>query len=86
MEKNKKDNIIENIAKEISKLENREFTFFFFVIDSKGQSNGSVAYVYETALALSEVGYNVKMLHGEKEFVGVESWLGEKYPSFFKCW
>lgn len=81
MEKNKKDNIIDNITKEISKLENHEFTFFFFVIDSKGQSNGSVAYAYETALALSEMGYNVKMLHGEKEFVGVESWLGEKYSS-----
>ena len=81
MENNKKDIIIGNITKEINKLDNNEFTFFFFVIDSKGQCNGSVAYVYETALALSEMGYNVKMLHGEKEFVGVQSWLGEKYSS-----
>ena len=73
MENNKKDIIIGNITKEINKLDNNEFTFFFFVIDSKGQWSGAVAYVYETALALSEMGYNVKMLHGEKEFVGVQS-------------
>jgi hypothetical protein len=76
-----KDTIISNITKEIGKLENKEFSFFFFVIDTKGNPNGSVAYIYDTAMVLKEMGYNVKMLHGEKEFIGVQNWLGEEYAS-----
>lgn len=81
MEKNNKETIINNLTKEIKKLNDKDFNFLFFVVDSKGHCNGSVSYIYETALTLSEMGYNVKMLHGEKEFVGVQSWLGEKYAS-----
>ena len=79
MENKDKKTIIENISTEIKKLDEKKFNFLFFVIDTKGTPNGSVAYTYETAYALKEMGYNVKMLHGESEFVGVASWLGEKY-------
>ena len=81
MENKEKETIIKNISSEIKKLEEKNFSFLFFVIDTKGSPNGSVAYTYETALTLKEMGYNVKMLHGEEDFVGVGSWLGEKYAS-----
>lgn len=72
---------IKNIEKNIEKLVNKDFNVMFFVVDTKGIPSGSLAYIYETAYQLKEAGYNVKMLHAEKEFVGVSSWLGEKYAS-----
>lgn len=72
---------IKNIEKSIEKLVNKDFNIMFFVVDTKGIPSGSLAYIYETAYQLKEAGYKVKMLHAEKEFVGVGSWLGEKYAS-----
>lgn len=79
METKDKKTIMNNLSTEIKKLEDGKFNFMFFVIDTKGTPNGQLAYIYETALTLKEMGYSVKMLHGESEFVGVSSWLGEKY-------
>lgn len=72
---------IKNIEKSIEKLTNKDFTVMFFVVDTKGIPSGSLAHIYETAYQLQEAGYNVKMLHAEKDFVGVGSWLGEKYAA-----
>ena len=79
MTKEEKIKALENIKESIDRLESKNFTFFFFVMDTKGNPSGSLAYIYRTAYALKEFGYNVVMLHQEKEFVGVGSWLGEKY-------
>ena len=73
--------IIENINKEISKIDKKENRIYFFVIDTKGVSSGSLEYIYNLALFLKDEGYDVSMLHTEDEFVGVESWLGERYAS-----
>lgn len=70
---------IKLIQKEIEKIDNKKNKIMFFVMDSKNAPLGSLSYIYETAYQLKEMGYNVHMLHDEKEFVGVESWLGEKY-------
>lgn len=78
--KEKEEAVIEKLKKELKKIDDKDFTFYFFVLDTKGNPSGSLTYVYDTALALKNAGYNVCMLHQEKEeFVGVESWLGEKY-------
>lgn len=73
--------VIENINKEISKIDKKENRIYFFVIDTKGVSSGSLEYIYNLALMLKDEGYDVSMLHTEDEFVGVESWLGERYAS-----
>ena len=73
--------IIENIEKEISKIDKKENRIFFFVIDSKGHPSGSLEYIYNLALILKEEGYNVSMLHTEEEFVGVGTWLDERYAN-----
>lgn len=81
MTKEEKNKALENIKESVERLEKKDFTFFFFVMDTKGNPSGSLAYIYRTAYSLQEMGYNVVMLHQEKEFVGVENWLGEKYAS-----
>ena len=71
--------VIENIQKEISRIDKKENKLYFFVIDSKGVPSGSLEYVYNLALIAKEEGYDVAMLHTEEEFEGVESWLGKEY-------
>lgn len=73
--------IIENIKKEISKIDKKENRIYFFVIDTKGVPSGSLEYIYNLALLVKNEGYDVSMLHTEDEFVGVESWLGDEYAS-----
>ena len=75
------NNKTKNIEKSIEKLVNKDFNVMFFVVDTKGIPSGSLAYIYETAYQLQEAGYKVKMLHAEKDFVGVGGWLGDKYAN-----
>lgn len=70
---------LENIKREIEKIDKKENKVYFFVIDTKGVPSGSLEYIYNLALILIEEGYDVEMLHTEDEFVGVEGWLGPKY-------
>lgn len=73
--------VIENIQKEISKIDKKESRIYFFVIDTKGVPSGSLEYIYNLALFLKNDGYDVSMLHTEEEFVGVGAWLGEEYTN-----
>ena len=77
----KNTNVIENIEKEIVKIDKKENTLFFFVVDTKGVASGSLEYIYNLAMAAKKGGYNVTMLHEETEFVGVGSWLGEDFAA-----
>lgn len=73
--------VIENINKEIEKIDKKTNRIYFFVLDTKGVPSGSLEYIYNLAMILHENGYNVTMLHTEEEFEGVGSWLGEKFAS-----
>lgn len=77
----KKQKIIENIEKEISRIDKKENKIYFFVIDTKGVPSGSLEYIYNLALMAKEEGYDVAMLHTEEEFEGVASWLGDEYAN-----
>lgn len=70
---------INKVEETIQKINNKESNIYFFVIDSKGNPNGEVKYMYDIALNLLEDGYNVTMLHQEDEFIGPNEWLGERY-------
>jgi hypothetical protein len=59
----KNQEVIKRIENEILKLKNKDFTMFFFTIDSKNVPNGSLVYTYELALSFKKLGYNVKMLY-----------------------
>lgn len=73
--------VIENIQREISRIDKKENKINFFVIDTKGIASGSLEYIYNLALILKNEGYDVNMLHTEDEFVGVGAWLGEEYAN-----
>lgn len=75
---------ISRIESEIDKIDKKQNNIFFFVIDTKGNPNGSLEYIYKLARILNDKEYHVTMLYQkekEDEFEGVESWLGEKYAS-----
>lgn len=69
------------VDENISKLKNKEYKLYFFVLDTKGNPSTSLEYIYHTALTLSKRGHKVVMLHQENEFIGVEDWLGSEYAS-----
>lgn len=71
----KKTKALEKISAEIEKINKNENKIYFFVIDTKGNSSGSLAYIYKLALFLKKHDYNVAMLHQEDEFVGVGDWM-----------
>ena len=67
------------IEEQISKIDNKDFTLYFYVMDTKGVPSGSLAYIYDIAFGLKEMGYKVGMMHSEEEFIGVDEWLGKQY-------
>jgi hypothetical protein len=79
---NEKEKVISRIELEIEKIRNKKSRVLFFVIDTKGNPNGALAYIYELALILSNDEYDVGMLYqaqDNEEFVGVREWLGDEY-------
>lgn len=61
---NEKDKaVLERIEKAISSLDDKSFTLYFFVADSKDTPNSSMAYIYEMAHTLHKMGYSVCMLY-----------------------
>ncbi len=78
---NKNKKVVDRIDETIKNLKTKEFTVYFFVIDTKGTPNGNTQYIYETAKELIDLDYKVTMLHQEKTFTGVGSWLGDEYDN-----
>lgn len=76
-----KEQMLAIVQSNIKKLEDKTFNVFFYVLDTKGTPAGFMEYVYQTALTLKNMGYNVVMLHNEKEFQGVGEWMGEEYAN-----
>ncbi len=74
-----KDVIIKRVEEEIAKLKDKKSRFYFYVIDTKGVPSGSLLYIYRIAYYLHSKGYDVTMLHSEKEFVGIGEWAEGKY-------
>lgn len=78
----KKETVINRIEQELLKLNNKENTVYFFIIDTKGNPSGSLEYIYKLAKIIQEAKYNVAFLYQKEEndeFVGVREWLGDKY-------
>lgn len=79
MAKMTKERMLEIVNENISKIKEKKFNVFFFVLDTKGNPSSALEYIYKTAKVLNDKGYNVTMLHNEKDFVGVGDWLGKEY-------
>lgn len=70
---------LDNLNKSIEALKEKSGKIFFYIFDSKGMPSGTLYYMYCLAKSLKESGYDVRMLHADKEFIGVNGWLGEEY-------
>jgi hypothetical protein len=69
------------VQENLKKLEDKNFGFYFFVMDTKNNPVGWVANVYEHAKMLNDLGYNSYILHEKNDYTSVSSWLGEEYAS-----
>ena len=71
----------------VSKLNTKDFSIYFFTLDTKGNPVAGVANIYEHARVLTDLGYKAVILHekndykltGDADGMGVADWLGEGY-------
>jgi hypothetical protein len=77
------------VADFLSKIDNKEFGFYFFTLDTLGNPVASVANIYEHVKVLNELGYNAYILHEKNNYrlredengMGIADWLGEEYAN-----
>lgn len=80
------------IVNMIEKIENKDFGFYFFTLDTKGNPVASIATIYNHVKTLTELGYKAYILHekndyklrmdvGDQGHMGIAEWLGEEYAS-----
>ena len=67
------------IIKLIENLESKNFGFYFFTLDTKGNPAASIANIYEHVKVLTKLGYNAYILHEKNDYHGVGGWLDESY-------
>ena len=72
---------IEKLKISLEKIKSNENVIYFLVYDTRNNARASVKHIYDMALTLKESGYQSKILVEDKTYVGVSSWLGEKYNS-----
>lgn len=85
-EKQKK---IEQLKEFVQKLGDKDFNFYFFTLDTKGNPTAGIANIYEHVKLLNELGYKASILHeksdyklrGDENGMGISDWLGEEYAA-----
>ena len=70
---------IEKINTALGRLEDSKSIVYFLTYDTKNNARASVKYIYDLALTLNQNGIKSKLLVEDSTYVGVESWLGDKY-------
>jgi hypothetical protein len=71
----------------IEKLGNKDFTIYYFTLDTKGNPTAGIANIYEHVKMLNELGYHAVILHekndyklvGDEQGYGIKEWLGDEY-------
>ena len=80
---------VQQVKNVIEQLENKNFSIYFFTLDTKGNPTAGIANIYEHVKVLNELGYNAKILHekndyklrGDDSSMGIADWLGEEYAT-----
>jgi hypothetical protein len=86
---NKIEEQIGQITQVLSNLNDKNFTLYFFTLDTKGNPTAGIANIYEHVKILNNLGYKAVILHekndyrvrGNEEGHGISDWLGEDYAS-----
>jgi len=71
----------------MGKIETKDYTLYFFTLDTKGNPTAGIANIYEHVKVLNELGYKACILHekndyklkGDEDGNGIAEWLGEEY-------
>ena len=61
----------------INQLKENQGSYYFYVPNTKGNTSGAVAYIYDMVAVLREKGYNAYILH-DKEYM-TPMWMGNNY-------
>jgi hypothetical protein len=69
----------EQVLKLIERIDSKDFGFYFFTLDTKGNPTAGIANIYEQAKTLIDLGYNAYILHEKNDYTGVGEWLGQNY-------
>jgi len=77
----------EQINEILSKIDNKDFSLYFFTLDTLGNPVAGVANIYEHVKVLNELGYKAYIMHekdnykvrGDETSMGINDWLGEEY-------
>ena len=70
---------IEKLESALGRINDAESVVYFLTYDTKTNARASVKYIYDLALTLNQNGITSKILVEDSTYVGVESWLGDKY-------
>ena len=78
---------IKQINLVLENLKNKNFTLYFFTLDTKGNPTAGIANIYEHVKLLNELGYKASILHekndyklkGDENGSGIADWLGAEY-------
>jgi hypothetical protein len=70
---------LKKLEKSIQNMKDKNSKIYLLVQDTKGNAKASISYIYNLGIALKQAGYNPIMLHEKPDYVGVASWLSEKF-------
>jgi hypothetical protein len=73
----------------LKNLEDKNFTLYFFTLDTKGNPTAGIANIYEHVKVLNSLGFKASILHEKNDYKlrgddngnGVAEWLGEEYAA-----
>ena len=86
-QKKQLDEQIKQINVVLENLNDKNFTLYFFTLDTKGNPTAGIANIYEHVKILTELGYKAAILHEKNDYKlkadengsGVADWLGAEY-------
>lgn len=70
---------IEKLESALGRLESSESIVYLLTYDTRNHARASIKYIYDLAKALNSNGTKAKILVEDKNYTGVESWLGDMY-------
>jgi hypothetical protein len=78
---------VEQLKEFVEKLDNKDFSLYFFTLDTKGTPSAGIANIYEHVKLLNDLGYKACILHEKNDYklrsdetgMGISEWLGEEY-------
>jgi len=80
---------INEVKSTIDKLDKKDFTMYFFTLDTKGNPSAGIANIYEHVKTLNELGFKAVILHEKNDYKfeidqdgqGLSDWLGAEYSA-----